>query len=243
MLAVGEELLYKVSYSFFNLGTIWLKVTDRVQRGDRVVYKATAHMRSNPSIPFIDLSIRFFSEFDERIFSYAFSSLDSSKEKLYVRKVTFDEANKRALQEDRQLFASGIRQTYKADTIRVPGRYQDGLSLFYYARQQVFRGKPDTVPIVIEKKQDTAVINFTNSIVPVEIDAVDYPIETIHFDGQAKFVGVFGMTGGFEGWFSNDSARVPILAKMNVILGSIRIQLVSWKRPGWQPPRARGGMP
>jgi hypothetical protein len=71
-----------------------------------------------------------------------------------------------------------------------------------------------------------------------EIDAVKYPVETIEFDGRADFVGIFGLTGGFSGWFSNDEAAVPIIAKMKVILGSIRLELVKWNRPGWVPPRA-----
>ena len=40
-----------------------------------------------------------------------------------------------------------------------------------------------------------------------EIDAVKYPIDVMKLDGRANFVGVFGLTGGFEGVFSNDAAR------------------------------------
>jgi hypothetical protein len=72
----------------------------------------------------------------------------------------------------------------------------------------------------------------------VEIDAVDYPIDVVGFEGNAEFVGIFGLTGGFDGWFSNDEARVPIVAHMKVILGSVTLELMSWKRPGWTPPRA-----
>jgi hypothetical protein len=73
-----------------------------------------------------------------------------------------------------------------------------------------------------------------------EIDAVEYPIDTIEFDGRAEFVGIFGLTGGFSGWFSNDEAAIPIVAKMKVILGSVRVELKRWNRPGWVPPRAVG---
>jgi hypothetical protein len=62
----------------------------------------------------------------------------------------------------------------------------------------------------------------------------------VGFDGRADFVGIFGLTGGFEGWFSNDEARVPIMAKMKVLIGSVTIELMRWNRPGWTPPRARG---
>ncbi len=235
MLMVGEELEYKVSYSFFDLGTIRFQVTDRLVRGNRVVYKATCTMKSNPWIPFVDLHIRFLSEFDESVFSYAWSSLDSSKEKLAVRKLIFDEANRRILREDRTLFSTGARSTRTLDTIPVTGRYQDGLSLFYYARRYVRQEKQENISTVIEKKEESTFFNLMNKVVPAEIDALDYPVETVYFDGEAKFVGVFGMTGGFQGWFSNDVARIPILARLNVILGSVKIQLVRWNRPGWKP--------
>lgn len=240
MLMVGEELEYKVSYSFFELGTIRMRVTEKVSRGNRVVYKTTCTMNSNPSIPFVDLHIRFLSEFDESIFSYAWSSLDSSKEKLVIRKLTFDEPHRRIIREDRTLFSSGIRPTRNLDTIPVTGRYQDGLSLFYYARRYVLQEKQDNVLTVVDKKQASTFINFMNKVVPADIDAVDYPVETVYFNGEAKFVGVFGMTGGFQGWFSNDVARIPILARLNVILGSVKIQLIKWNRPGWKSPKFSG---
>jgi hypothetical protein len=62
-------------------------------------------------------------------------------------------------------------------------------------------------------------------------------VDVVHFEGRADFEGIFGMTGDFEGWFSNDEARVPILAKMKVIIGNIRIELTKWNREGWKPPK------
>ena len=45
------------------------------------------------------------------------------------------------------------------------------------------------------------------------------------------------LKGSFEGWFSDDEARIPIVSKMNVYVGNVVIELVKWKRPGWVPPR------
>jgi hypothetical protein len=67
---------------------------------------------------------------------------------------------------------------------------------------------------------------------------VNYPIMTTHFDGTANWTGVYGLTGSFEGWFSDDAARVPIKAKMKVYIGSVTLELQSWKRGNWQPPKA-----
>jgi len=48
--------------------------------------------------------------------------------------------------------------------------------------------------------------------------------------------GNYGLSGKFEGWFSDDDAHIPIKAKMNVYVGSVVIELVKWKRGSWNPP-------
>jgi hypothetical protein len=104
-----------------------------------------------------------------------------------------------------------------------------------------FQHRERALPLLLEdgrlRHDRHAVIDFDGARTKEEIEAVPYPVDVLHFEGEAKFVGVFGLTGGFEGWFSNDAARVPVLAKMKVLIGNIRIELVSWKRTGWTPPR------
>ncbi|MBI5324332.1 MAG: DUF3108 domain-containing protein [Ignavibacteriae bacterium] len=80
-------------------------------------------------------------------------------------------------------------------------------------------------------------INFTGKTENIEIDAVDYPVRTIFFSGKADWEGVYGVTGQFEGWFSDDNARIPIQAKMKLYIGNAEIHLIKWKRQGWAPPK------
>ena len=80
-------------------------------------------------------------------------------------------------------------------------------------------------------------INFKGKRENIEIESVNYPVRTIYFNGKADWTGVYGVTGEFEGWFSDDEARVPILAKMKTYLGSANIKLVKWKRKNWSPPK------
>jgi hypothetical protein len=42
--------------------------------------------------------------------------------------------------------------------------------------------------------------------------------------------------GDFKGWFSDDTAVIPITAEMKVILGSVKIELNQWNRKGWNSP-------
>lgn len=238
MLQVGEELEYRVSYSFFSIGTIRIRVVDREEKDGKAVYRALALIDSNPSLSWlVDLHIRFLSEIDENIFSYMWISDDSSNHQVTFQRFQFDYDSSRVYNEKGKKLPSGVRIVESVDTLSINGRCQDGLSLYFFARENVRQKNRMRVPTLIEKKQEYTDFNFMNKRTSVEVDAIDYPVEVVAFDGEAEYVGVFGLTGGFRGWFSNDEARVPILARMNVILGSIKIQLTKWNRPGWQPPK------
>jgi hypothetical protein len=238
MLEVGEELEYKVSYSFFNIGTIRMKVLGKEEHNGRTFYKTSALIDSNPGLDWlVTLHIRFYSEMDGTVYSYKWIEDDSTKKETHYKIFRFDYESKKAYLESGKVIPSGERKPESSDTIAVDANCQDGLSLFYYAREHVHQKNQESVPTLIEKKQERTLINFRNKRTDADADAVDYPVDVIEFDGKADYVGIFGLTGGFRGWFSNDEASVPILARMNVLLGSIKIQLVRWNRPGWQPPK------
>ncbi len=65
---------------------------------------------------------------------------------------------------------------------------------------------------------------------------LNYEAKCVRVAGVADFVGVFGLTGEFAGWFSDDEFRVPLKAKFNVTIGSITMELSSFKKRGWKAP-------
>ena len=107
--------------------------------------------------------------------------------------------------------------------------------MFYFARGYVKSGQAAVIPTFINGNKGKTYFDFTDKTTDKEIDSITYPIDVIEFEGEADWVGIFGLTGGFRGWFSNDEARVPIVAKMKVIIGSVKVTLQSWKRSGWRP--------
>ncbi len=235
---VGEGLEYRVSYSFFTLGTIRFKVLDKFEQRGRTVYRAQTFIDSNPSLSWLaDVHIRFEGEMDEEGFSYTWQGDDSAKKFVDVRKMKFDYDRQKLFYEIGKRFPNGAYKADESDTVGISARCQDGMSLFFYARKNFRQRKQVNVPTFVENKQVNTFINFLNERTETEIDAVKYPVEVNRFDGRADFVGVFGMNGGFEGWFSNDDAGIPIVARMKVILGSIKIELTRWNRAGWQPPK------
>jgi hypothetical protein len=236
MFFVGERLEYEVSYSIFSLGTVKLEILDTAQKDGVTVFRTKAFMDSYGGVPFVNLHWIFYSEIDPQLYSHFFSGVDNKDtNNVSYSNYSFDYARGRVFVE------RGIRRQHdstmkSADTISSP--YQDGLSLFYYARGNIHSTETKNVPTFVTEKKVNTYINFTGKKKSTEIDAVKYPVETIEFEGRADFVGIFGLTGGFSGWFSNDEAAVPIVAKMKVILGSVRLELIKWNRPGWVPPRA-----
>ncbi len=236
VLQVGEDLVYNVRYGPFDLGSVRILTLKREEIPQHLVYYAKALINSYPKVPFVDLHATYESSIDTMMYSHQFIGRLKQDDWWSFSRYTFDYDRKRAFLE------KGEHDTIvsKRDTIVLDQVYEDGLSLFFTARQDLMSGQLKTIPTLINEQKVTTRINFSGKRDPVEVDAIDYPVDAVKFEGTADFVGIFGLTGDFEGWFSNDEARVPIMAKMKVILGSVTIELMQWKREGWVPPRAKG---
>src|SRR6185295_4480728 len=105
------------------------------------------------------------------------------------------------------------------------------------ARKLLKIGRTVKIPTVIGSDTCLTTINFHGKKENMEVEAIDYPVKCIYFDGKADWEGLYGLNGNFEGWFSDDEAAVPILAKLSVYLGKANIKLIKWKRDGWIPPK------
>ncbi len=231
---VGEELTYNVSYAFLDIGQVRIKVLDKIKEHGLVAYKALARMDSYKGIPFVNLHTTYESIISESLYTTWFRGRTKVDSAWRAVEYKFDYSTHRVYIEHGN---EGNENITKRDTLEIQSFFQDGLSMFYHARSNVRTSQTMTVPVVVSEKKGNTKLHFSNQRSQEKIDAVSYPIDVVHFDGKADFVGVFGLTGEFEGWFSNDIARVPILAKMKVILGNIRIELMKWKRDGWVPPK------
>jgi hypothetical protein len=232
----GEELTYRVSYLNITLGTIRSVVENYTTLDGQRRAKVKVYLKSHPNIPFISLNAIYESWMDTSItHSYKFNANTEVEDgKWEFDQYTFD-YSKMNIRMDK------YRDKQKVFTKDVPikGRYNDGSSLLFAARSMLYSKKSYKIPTVIMDEAVTTVINFQGVIGETEIDALDYPVRTVYFNGDANWTGIYGLTGRFEGWFSDDEARVPIKAKMKLYVGSATIELMSWKRGSWQPPRVK----
>ncbi|MFA6467892.1 MAG: DUF3108 domain-containing protein [Bacteroidota bacterium] len=234
---IGEELQYNVSYSIFDIGLVKMQILDTAARNGRKVYKAKAYLDSYSGVPFVDLHQVFYSEMTAEGYSQMFVTHTTTKpDNMPYVKYNFDYKKNKLFYEMGTDPGSIVK---KSGEEPIYEEQLDGLCLFFYARKNFRQEKKYSVPVLVNEKSYKTHFNFMNKLGKQEIDAVNYPVETVEFDGTSDFTGVFGLTGYFQGYFSNDAAGVPIVAKMKVILGSVHIELIKWTRPGWVPPKAK----
>ncbi len=233
-LQVGEELTYEVSYSFIKLGEIKIEVKNKRTVKGKTYYGTIAYMDSFSGIPFVNLHMIYESTINADYFSSSFQGIVKKDEYTTFTNYNFkyDSSLIRIKKGKVDPYEIWTDSTTTADT-----EYQDGLSILFFARIISGTGDSVQVPCFVNEKKVYTEINSSKEVSGISINALDYKVACQKLNGDMKFVSVFGLTGNFDGWFSDDEASVPILASLKVIIGNVRVELKSWKKPGWTPPR------
>lgn len=236
----GEELVYEVSWAFIKLGRIRVLTLVTPNDHDGPAYRAVAYSDSY-DLPFVDFHAYSTSDMDSMLFSHHSSLFEKNGDRWFRQVYYFSPPARRFIIEN--AYVSEIQHlpatSARYDTMYLPyERFQDGTSILYFARAHVHDKVSLAVPTLVRGKAGRTEFYLPAERTTVSIDAVPYPIRVVELEGKADFEGIYGLTGDFTGWFSDDAAAVPIKAKMKVILGNISLELIEWKRPGWSPPRA-----
>lgn len=232
---VGEDITYLVRYGFIELGEIRLKIVSKKEISGKFQYNTIAYIDSYSGIPFVNLHQIYESKVNHAYFSDFFKGTVKKTEYTTFTEYYFDYKN------DKVKVRKGKVSPYQlwTDSTGVAETmFQDGLSIFYFARMHTGQRRSVSVPCLVNEKKVFTKINFYNKVDGIELPAAGYDVACVRLDGSTDFISVFGLTGYFEGWFSNDKAAVPIIAKLNVIIGRVTVELIKWKRGGWKPPRA-----
>jgi hypothetical protein len=229
---MGEELTYIVKYAFLNLGEVKFLIKNSSEINGKEIVKAASYMDSYEGLPFLELHQKYYSFIDPCLFPVKFLGVLFEEDTNFVKYV---------FNRDSSIYITrGNYNTGKVNfdsTVYVNTTCQDGLSILFYTRKYIGTDSTHIIPCFVNEKKETTKINFYSDSESVEIDNVDYEIDCLKIDGETDFVSVYGLTGEFEGWFSNDVQAVPIKAKMNVIIGSVTIELLKWKKENWNPPK------
>ena len=226
-----EEFLYEVSWTVFKIGTIRIKT---IAPGE-----ARAWIDSYDGIPFVDLHSVYHCVMDSLLFSRGASTVDKVNEAWEGFRYTPEEGSSRVFI-DRIAVSDPVHppaRTERLDTITLPQhQFVDGLTIGYLPRAFIHTNRTLEVITVLNGKTGTTTFEFTGRHMDVAIDALERPVKVVEVRGSTSATGIFGMSGEFTGWFSDDEAGVPIKGEVKVLLGNVTVELIQWRRDGWQPP-------
>ncbi|HVO74238.1 MAG TPA: DUF3108 domain-containing protein [Ignavibacteriaceae bacterium] len=231
-LQAGEDFTYLVSYSLVKLGEVRIKILDVKETGDVKIYRAAAYMDSY-NVPFVTLHQIYESTFSQDNRPLKFRGIVKGDEYTTFTDYEYD-YDKSSIHVKKGKVKP--YQLWTDSSTGVDKIYQDGLSILFFARMNFGKYKSVNVPCFVNEKKVNTKLNYYTDVTDVSIDAVDYDVACLRLDGETDFVSVFGLTGYFQGWFSNDEAVIPIVAEMKVIIGNVRLELIKWNRKGWKPP-------
>jgi hypothetical protein len=227
-----EDLLFEVQWTFVKIGTIRIKA--------RPDLTADAYVDSYEGLPYVDLHSIQSTRMDSTLCSYASRSMEKGEREWVGLHYEYDLPRKRVFVEEvamKDSLSLPFRRTMK-DTIALPSTaLVDGLSIAYYPRRFVHGSTAVQIPTILYGKLGATSFYFPGERTTVDLDAVDYPVRAVEIEGATTVEGVFGMTGDFKGWFSDDEAAVPLKGRLKVLLGWVNVELKEWHRKGWAPPR------
>lgn len=230
----GSYYEYEVSFLGLTLGTIKIRTGEIEEKNGNEALYVKAQMDSRSGIPYVDLHATFESWMPKNAaYSYVFNgNMKVDDDKWQFNSIVFDHENKEirsTIWENKELVSR--------DTFATKQRFSDGASLLYLARSFMNLGKTAYIPTFINNQLVKTKINFQKKQENIEIDAVEGDVKALYLDGKADWEGVYGLSGSFEGWFSDDVAHIPLKAYMKVYVGKVKIELVKWTRSGWSPPK------
>ena len=116
-------------------------------------------------------------------------------------KYTFDNPNQKIYVQD----GKGTTQWTNIEYL-APNKYNEVLSLFFYARCNAMETKYVNIPTIVNDDTSHTLIHFLGERERQSVDAINYDVDCMHITGYATWKGLYGLTGKFEGWFSNDTA-------------------------------------
>jgi hypothetical protein len=216
-LQIGERLSYALSWGKISAGTAVLEVVGREILSGRQVLQLLHSARTNDFVSFFyPVNNRVESFIDEEALPARLVFKRREGKRKNDIEVLFDQAAHLAF-----VTTDGVRET-----IAVPAGVQDTLSCLYAFRSLPLSAVGQSVRIDVYHDKKTYQLELR-----VEgferMQTTLGEVETIRVLAIMPFRGLFLNEGNIRVWFTNDTARSPVLMRAKVIIGSISATLTS----------------
>ncbi|TLY37681.1 MAG: DUF3108 domain-containing protein [Nitrospirae bacterium] len=215
---IGERLMYNLSWGVISAGTAVLEIGDPEIFEGHPALRLMHTARSNAVVSaFFVIDDRLVSLVDDHtLLPYRLSFLRREGARRNDIEVLFD----------RDLRQASLNKDGRTEQYEIPPDAQDSLSWLYYIRTLPSSADASsvTVPIFHEGR---------NTVIEVRFEGIEHvtsgqgEVETVHVVAMMPPKGLFSNRGPIDVWLSNDAARVPILIKTKIVVGSIAATLIS----------------
>lgn len=221
----GEVLRYKVKWSFIGLGTVVIRQI--TADSGKVLVQMT--VQSAPGLRFIDVNFNDQTYVSEQSQSIEEETIYSGKDLGEKTVYWFDRKTGHIMMEDS---LNGTRT--KRDSLRWEKECYDALGLLMHSRRFAGSCLSTSLPTLNDYKIDQTEVSYANAIEDIEVDAFGAPRRCHLVSGIPRWVGrsFAGIKGPFRGWITDDEAAIPLRAKVEILLGSIVLELESYECPG-----------
>jgi hypothetical protein len=213
----GEQLVYRVHYGFIEAGLATLKIDDKTTLiNGKPAYHAVGTGVSTGIVNMVfKVNDRYETYFDSQ----------SVAPVMFIRRV--DEGGFKIKQD--MLFDQAYHKVNSNGKILVvPPYIQDMVSSFYYSRTFNYTdekpGKIDSVITFVDNQVWTLKIRF------VRRDTIDCDIGKVCclvFEPIVQKGRIFKHNDDLQVWISDDKNHIPIRAQANILVGSIKLDIVS----------------
>ncbi len=216
----NEELDYKVSYGPMTLG--WLKV--RIKKPEIIrgkeVYPVIFHVDTNPSYGFVLSLHHIYESYIDPV------TMNAYKTRLFTPGADNSLVKTYYYNYDENIFTAYIIDDdghFNLIQKDLPQKVQDGTSMLYFARGLVSNKRSGVTTVVIDEEYKYGIVKFLNE--KETIESAGQNVEASKIFARAEFKGVAGMNGDAWGWFSPDDQYVPLKGSIEIIVGSITVEV------------------
>jgi len=214
----GEQLVYRIHYGFIDGGQASIKIEDSLVP---VLGKKAYHIVGiGVSTGVLNTVFKVNDRYETYIDAQALCPL------MFIRRV--DEGGFIIKQD--MLFDQDYHMVNSSGKkLKIPAYVQDMLSAFYYSRTFDYTdekpGKIDSVVTFVDNQVWSLKIKF------VRRDTITSDVGKIAclvFEPMVQKGRIFKHNDDLQVWISDDKNHIPIRAQANILVGSIKLDIISW---------------
>ncbi len=223
----GEELIYNVSYFGINIGKVEILSSGTDDVNSIECFKTITKINTYPGISFVDFRV-IYREWMDRSLHYTHKFITNTyydEDDWGYGEINFNYTNDNITIKSWRQNELEFEKYFETNK-----KYCNGITLIFLMRKHAAERKSLIVPACLNNDTTYCLMNMSGIKESIYVKAMKKNVNCYHTTGKIEMSGLYGLAGDFELWITDDDARIPVLGKVNIIIGSAVIELISIKR-------------